>query len=168
MFNKSKPIATIYEDVSTKRIIKRGSVLKTRGGCYNYRFKLYKWLTVATKTVFCKALMAESLSSLVYVLIFKILFCRGTFEKLSKMSKTSMNRIFIVLIVCGFVIFKFVIYVPTSSFQNMITNVVTNVSQSNSMEEIESTSEDFMRVSLDFEFIYLTIEPILTLLAILD
>ena len=59
-----------------------------------------------------------------------------------------MNRIFIVLIVCGFVIFKFVIYVPTSSFQNIITNVVTNLSQSNLIEEIESTSEDFMQVSL--------------------
>ena len=74
-----------------------------------------------------------------------------TFEKLSKMSRSSIwNRIFIVFIVSGFVIFKFVIYVPTSSFQNIITNVVTNISQSNSMEEIESTSEDFMRVSLCF------------------
>ena len=73
-----------------------------------------------------------------------------TFEKLSKMSRSSIwNRIFIVFIVSGFVIiFKFVIYVPTSSFQNIITNVVTNISQSNSMEEIESTSENFMRVSL--------------------
>ena len=35
----------------SKRISKRGSVLKERGGCYNYRFKLYKWLNVATKTV---------------------------------------------------------------------------------------------------------------------
>ena len=26
----------------SKRISKRGSVLKLRGGCYNYRFKLYK------------------------------------------------------------------------------------------------------------------------------
>jgi hypothetical protein len=34
-----------------KRIGKRGSVLKVRGGCYNYRFKLYKGLNVATKTV---------------------------------------------------------------------------------------------------------------------
>ena len=25
-----------------ERISKRGSVLKVRGGCYNYRFKLYK------------------------------------------------------------------------------------------------------------------------------
>ena len=57
------------------------------------------------------------------------------------------NRIFIVFIVSGFVIFKFVIYVPTSTFQNIITNVVTNISQSNSMEEIESTSENFMQVS---------------------
>ena len=72
-----------------------------------------------------------------------------TFEKLSKMSRSSIwNRIFIVFIVSGFVIFKFVIYVPTSSFQNIITNVVTNISQSNSMEKIESTSENFMRVSL--------------------
>ena len=67
------------------------------------------------------------------------------------MSRSSIwNRIFIVFIVSGFVIFKFVIYVPTSSFQNIITNVVTNISQSNSMEEIESTSENFMRVSLWF------------------
>jgi hypothetical protein len=35
----------------SKRISKRGSVLKLRGGCYNYIFKLYKWLNVATKTV---------------------------------------------------------------------------------------------------------------------
>ena len=28
----------------SKRISKRGSVLKERGGCYIYRFKLYKWL----------------------------------------------------------------------------------------------------------------------------
>ena len=34
-----------------KRISKRGSVLKVRGGCYNYRFRLYKWMNVATKTV---------------------------------------------------------------------------------------------------------------------
>ena len=34
-----------------KRISKRGSVLKVRGGCYNYRFKLYKRLNMATKTV---------------------------------------------------------------------------------------------------------------------
>ena len=26
-------------------------MLKVRGGCYNCRFKLYKWLNVATKTV---------------------------------------------------------------------------------------------------------------------
>ena len=26
-------------------------MLKVRGGCYNYRFKLYKWLNVAAKTV---------------------------------------------------------------------------------------------------------------------
>ena len=72
-----------------------------------------------------------------------------TFEKLSKMSRLAIwNRIFIVFIVSGFVIFKFVIYVPTSTFQNIITNVDTNISQSNSMEEIESTSEDFMQVSL--------------------
>ena len=77
--------------------------------------------------------------------------CRMTFEKLSKMSRSSIwNRIFIVFIVSGFVIFKFVIYVPTSTFQNIITNVVTNISQSNSMEEIESTSENFMQVSLWF------------------
>ena len=37
--------------VSTKRISKRGSVLKVRGGCYNYRFKLYKRVKEATKTV---------------------------------------------------------------------------------------------------------------------
>ena len=35
----------------TKRISKRGIVLKVRAGCYNYRFKLYKRLNVATKTV---------------------------------------------------------------------------------------------------------------------
>ena len=35
----------------TKRISKRGIVLKVRSGCYNYIFKLYKWLNVATKTV---------------------------------------------------------------------------------------------------------------------
>ena len=34
-----------------QRISKRGSVLKVMGGCYNYRFKLYKRLNVATKTV---------------------------------------------------------------------------------------------------------------------
>ena len=28
--------------IDTKRISKRGSVLKVRGGCYNYRFKFYK------------------------------------------------------------------------------------------------------------------------------
>ena len=83
-----------------------------------------------------------------FPIVFRFI-CRMTFEKLSKMSRSSIwNRIFIVFIVSGFVIFKFVIYVPTSSFQNIITNVVTNISQSNSMEEIESTSENFMRVSL--------------------
>ena len=35
----------------TKRISKRGSVLKVRGSGYNYRFKHYKSLNVATKTV---------------------------------------------------------------------------------------------------------------------
>ena len=33
-----------------KGISKRDSVGTIRGGCYNYRFKLYKWLNVATKT----------------------------------------------------------------------------------------------------------------------
>ena len=33
----------IYAMTASKRISKRGSVLKVRGGCcYNYRFKLYK------------------------------------------------------------------------------------------------------------------------------
>ena len=90
--------------------------------------------------------MAESLSSLVHVFVFRFI-CRVIFEKLSKMSRSSIwNRIFIVFIVSGFVIFKFVIYVPTSSFQNMITNV-SQRNGSSSLEEIESTSEDFMKVS---------------------
>ena len=35
----------------SKGIRKRGSVLKVRGGCYNYIFKLNKTLNVATKIV---------------------------------------------------------------------------------------------------------------------
>ena len=61
-FRKSSPLVFIFQNFhgfllrhsgfsSAKRISKRGSVLKVRGGCYNYRFKLYKWLNVATKTV---------------------------------------------------------------------------------------------------------------------
>ena len=33
-----------YRTYHTKRISKRSSVLKLRAGCYNYRFKHYKWL----------------------------------------------------------------------------------------------------------------------------
>ena len=42
---------SISTNFCPKRISKRGSMLKVSGGCYNYRFKLYKWLNVATKTV---------------------------------------------------------------------------------------------------------------------
>ena len=38
-------------ELESKKISKRGSVLKVRDSCYNYRFKLYKELNVATKTV---------------------------------------------------------------------------------------------------------------------
>ena len=41
----------VYDTGKVKRVSKRGSVLKVRGGCYNYKFKLYKWLKEATKTV---------------------------------------------------------------------------------------------------------------------
>ena len=51
-----------YDWLATKRISKRGSVLEVRGGCYNYRFKLYMWLNVATKTVHSrKFIMAKAL-----------------------------------------------------------------------------------------------------------
>ena len=43
--------ASFSGEDTTKRIIKRGSVLKVRGGCYNYRFKPYNRMNVATKTV---------------------------------------------------------------------------------------------------------------------
>jgi hypothetical protein len=35
----AREISNIFEP---KRISKRSSVFKVRGGCYNYRFKLYK------------------------------------------------------------------------------------------------------------------------------
>ena len=35
-------ISMYFLSWSAKRISKRGSVLQVRGGCYNYRFKLYK------------------------------------------------------------------------------------------------------------------------------
>ena len=37
--------------IKAKIIIRRGSVLKVWGSCYNYRFKIHKWLNVATQTV---------------------------------------------------------------------------------------------------------------------
>lgn len=36
-------------ELASKRTSKRSSVLKVKGGSYNYRFKLYKLLNVATK-----------------------------------------------------------------------------------------------------------------------
>jgi hypothetical protein len=43
--SKHKPATLgvkVFLESKSKRISKRGSVLKVRGGCYNYRFKLYK------------------------------------------------------------------------------------------------------------------------------
>ena len=37
--------------IGAKRISKMSIVLKVGGGCYSYRFKLYKWLYVVAKTV---------------------------------------------------------------------------------------------------------------------
>ena len=49
-----------------KRISKRGIVLKVRRGSYNYRFKLYKWLNVATKIVVAKPLNEVHVTSLYF------------------------------------------------------------------------------------------------------
>ena len=47
--NDLKKLHTATEQ-QPKRISKRGSMVNVRGGCYNYRFKLYKGLNVSTKT----------------------------------------------------------------------------------------------------------------------
>ena len=35
-------MSVVPSSAKPKRISNRGSVLKVKGGCYNYRFKLYK------------------------------------------------------------------------------------------------------------------------------
>ena len=52
-----------------KRISKRGSVLKVRGGCYNFRFKLYKWLSPKVITI---TMITINLPKLLDLLIFCI------------------------------------------------------------------------------------------------
>ena len=54
-----KSYFTLY--IPTKKISKRGSVLKVRGGRYNYRFKLYKWLKCGYKNSNSKFNMSEPL-----------------------------------------------------------------------------------------------------------
>ena len=67
------------------------------------------------------------------------------------MSRTFANRFCIILIVSGFVIFKFVIFVPTS---NIDQQIITNTSRKQSIRENlnandkYSTTMDYMHVSL--------------------
>ena len=54
-------LTILFEWLVAKKISKSCSVLKVGGGCYDYRFKLYKWLNVATKTVVSQFIMAKPL-----------------------------------------------------------------------------------------------------------